>query len=1305
VPRQPSLNHARRVFHECERDFPFFFWSDHLLTRAYLSLFHVLSFYKSPGSLFPLAFDNRTLAWKMAESGFKQKLDRLAKSPGDMILWSEIASTMKESDRKAFIKCLQQNALLLKEFTSLLESDPKIVADFKISLQEMDSLEPFITNLANLEALMGSQAKGGLGPTSKPPSAVEPVKKGAKPGKSAALADIDSDLDEILGDDSGGKAGAEQVAIQQQLEEITEADKFSVQKKEKEYQDLIRSASSKIYSYSEQDIDEVITTYKKALSLKADSAIDWYNLAQAFLKRAQKTAGVFSYSFEGHYKDLSDFYESRNATKRAVKLDLEDKTYWEHLTMIYEIMGKKPLALYCAKKTLEMQISQEKRLSESGLGSSSDLQGAASAIVKQKVETLQKEAGSELDPFDEDAVAAWESKARKEKLQKGLPLDHLELYQEALETYNAGDMEATKNLLAKATKIKQDFLEAWVLLAEIKTQAAIETTDREIQHIEFSDVNRCLDKAIEINPDSIEPYKIYAKQYEFLDSRDNFIRVLDKIIELEPENWEYRKKVADVNLEKGLNFHIYGDAVQADKYLHKAIEMYPYDAKPWTWLGKNYILRGQLDEAIKALRESLRLEEQNLGATEGLIEAYLVLASQHEQTKHYDDALRDINEVFTLDPENEKAKAVQSLIIDDYCDIGFDALGEKKLTQARQQFQKALSIMPDTPFALAGIARVENGEGHIDTALESLDKALEGWTDRIVNYADEFVLQAATETFKEIVTTSTAAIPALAHTTKCLQAYLESFMNFVPFMHADRIHIGHVYQEMMQFFFDLASVASTRSNTNAQKVLDSFQASGLASHYAAIADWKGSRGAGDASIVQARILVLKDLKFFLDRLFNMFLFKSDSKKINNSIVFINFLRQDLSFTIKEIYDALEFLENGQGVIKVFDQLATYMHVASAKIRTAEANIVKVFKPIVSIQPHPSADVQAVITNEPKLVFMTKNLQPIESAIFTGKATRIKPSDAQWSPDGNKLLVSESKLEKRSFKALLQHGNQIMMLDLTNDPMLNPGANAFALDPEALEQQITTIELDQIAIAIGWKDDATFQALLKNGILMRWTLKEGALNQKSTKLQIGEDDLVALSPNQEVLAIFSGEKKTLTYINIRTDKVFRFALDTTAKPISVKWDNVSAMAHFLLKKGEGSYVIGLASSDGTIKMPLEFEEKDLNEDVFEVIAKGQHAFYLLRAGKKYIVTEASRSMWMEFPVEVDLAALLDRGILDVQWISLHEVRFFMEDSIIRLDLTQKMKQMLMDRITFLERFPRQTFAEKAVWLKDMRDLLA
>ncbi|MEX2682050.1 MAG: tetratricopeptide repeat protein [Candidatus Sigynarchaeota archaeon] len=1239
----------------------------------------------------------------MAESEFKEKLDRLTKSPGDMALWSQITSTLNDQTRKLLITCLQQNPVVLKKFTSLLESDPKIASEFKITLQEMDALEPFIANLKNLEELLESPEKSTEIP-SKPGNAKEAIQKGTKPGKSTALDDIDTDLKDIFGDSIASEKITDSDAIKQQLEEITEADKIANQKKEETYKDLIRAASGKLYSYADQDIDDVISIYKKALALKADNAIDWYNLSQAFLKRAQKRVGVFSYSFEAHYKDLTDFYESRNAIKKAVQLDPNEKAYWDQLTMIYEIMNKKPLALYCAKKALEMQISQEKRLSSSGLGNASSIQGAASAIMKEKVETLQKEAGFELDPFDEDAVAAWESQTRKEKIKKGLPLDHLELYEEALETYNAGDMEATKNLLSKATKIKDDFLEAWILLADIKCQSAMETKDREIQQIEFSDVNRCLDKAIEINPDSIEPYKIYAKEYEFLDSRDNFIRILEKIIELEPENWEYRKKVADVNFEKGMNFHIYGDTVQADKFLHKAIELYPYDANSWTWLGKNYLLKGQQVEAIKALREALRLDEGTLGAKESMIDAYYDLATKHKNAKQYDDALQDIKEIFSLDPDNEKAKAVQSLIIDDYCDMGFEALEQKDLVHARQHFQKALSIANNHPFALVGIASVENGEGHIDKALEFLDKALEEWASLIVDSTDEFVLQAAIETFKEIVVGSTTTIQALAQTTNLLKAYLDSFMNFVPFMHADRIHIGHVYQEIMQFFFDLAAIASTQRNVNALRVLESFGASGLPSHYTAIGDWKGSRASGNETIARARILVLNDLKFFLDRLFNMFLFKSDTTKINNSVVFINFLRQDLSLTIKEIYDALEFVENGQGVIKVFDQLATYTHTASAKIRTTEASVLKVPKPIISIQPHPAADVQAVITKEPKLVFMTKNFQPIESAIFTGKTARIKPSVVQWSPDGKKLLVSESKLEKRTIKALMQHDNKLMMLDLASDPMFNPGSLMLALDDAALEQHVTMIELDQSAVAIGWKDDTTFQALLKNGILMRWTPGETSLNQKSTRLQIGENDFLAASPNQELLAILSTENKALTYINIRTDKIFRFTLDTPIKPISVKWDNMSARTHFLAKKETGEYVIGFAGSDGTIKMPLTFEENDLNEDVFEIIASGQHFFYLMRTSKKLIVTEASKSMWMEFPIEIDLAALLDRGILNMQWMSLKEVRFYMEDSIIRLDLTGKMKQMLSDRIGFLERFPRETFIEKAKWLKDMQQLM-
>nr|MDO8112495.1 hypothetical protein [Candidatus Sigynarchaeota archaeon] len=1230
----------------------------------------------------------------------QKDLETLAKTPDDVVKWSEVAKSLNPSNRQSFITFLQQNPPALKKFVNLMESDPKMVASFKISLNEMDSLEPYIENLKNLEGLLNLIA-GKKPDDTKTGNTGSSVPSNDAPKKSDALKDIDADLEEIFNESKPGEA---KVSLQEQLEELDGEDKFTKEKRESEYQELIRKASSKIYSYSDQDIDEVIELYKKAFLLKEGTAADWYSLAQAHLKRAQKKVGVFSYSFEAHYKDLTDFYDALNAAKKAVKLDPKDKSYWENLTMIYEIMTKKPMALYCARKTLEMQLAQEKRLSSSGLLGTTSLQGVAGSVIKEKVETLEKEAGAEIDPFDEGTVAAFESKARKEKIQKGQPLDHFELYIEAAEHYANGDIETTKNLLTKATKLKPAFLEPWLLLAEIKTNAAMADTDKELQHIEFSDATRCLERAIEINPHSIEPYKLFAKQYEFLDSRDNFIRVLDKIIELEPENWEYRKKLCDIFLEKGLHFHIYGDAVQADRFLHKAIDMYPYDSNPWKWLGKNYLLKNQFTEAIKALQESIRLEADNPGAKEGLIEAFILRAQDHEKGKRFDQALQDIEEIFSLDEDNDKASALQVSIVDDYCEMGFDALDAKNYEDAKTCFEKALSIKNDHPFGWIGIAKYAIATNDVNKALEAFNKALEEWNVGIINYNDEFVLQTALDVFKEIIANKLPYAPGIEQAAEQFKNYLEGFMNLVPFIHADHVHLGHVYVNLFQFFLELAGSITRDNDKNASKLLATIKAQDLPAHQAIVVDWKATRGTSEPSILQNRMLVLKDIKFFLDRFFNMFLFKTDNTKVNNIITFINYLRQDFALTIKEIYDALEFIENGQSVIRTFDLLATYTHVVSSKLRSNDVSIFKTAKPLISIHPNPRLDIMAVITKDLRLMFMTNSFQPLESAIFTGKSTKIKPIDAQWNPDGNKLLLTESKIEKRSLKSLIQHGNQVMMLDLTFDPMINPKQNALALDPKLLEKQIGTIELDQNTTAISWKDNNVFQALLKSGILMRWTLKEGNLDQKATRLQIGEIDLVAESPNQELIAILSSEQKILTYVNIRSDQVFKFSFEQAMKPISLKWDNKSIMAHFLAKKENGQYTIGLASRDGKIKFVAEFDQKDLNEDVFEPIVAGQHAFYLLRAGKKFIVTEASYSMWMEFNIEVDLHSVLERGILNMQWASLKEIRFFMDDAIIRLDLTPKIKQMLSDRITFLERFPRSTFIDKATWLKDMRAVL-
>src|SRR5271157_32521 len=1246
----------------------------------------------------------------MGDEKLRQILENLLENPDDSANWSEISNLLDADNRALFFTYLEENPTLLKHFIALMDSNPAISSEFDLTLQEADALEPFIENLNNLpestEAVphgIGKYAENAPLPTS-PKSIRE------QPGKpSHELEQIDADLADIL--DTGEEMPDGKASFQKQLEELDEEGNFAKQKRDNDYQAIIRDASKKLYSYNDQDIDEVIALYTKAFTIHGEgTAMDWYNLGQTFLKRAQRKVGVFSYSFEGHYKDLSDYYEGLNASKKAVQLAPEDKTYWEILSTIYEIMGKKPIALFCARKSLALQLDQERWIAGSTLLDSTVNQSAASEMIQKKIDALQAETEIEIDPFDDNAVAAWESQARKEKEQNGMPLDHIELYSEALEAMENGDVEAAKNRLSKATKLKPDFFEPWILLADIQTRSAMSNADKELQQIEFSDASRCLERAIQINPDSIEPYKLFAKQYEFLDSRDNFIRVLDKIIELEPDNWEYRKKLCDVNFEKGLHFHIYGDTVQADYFLHKAIDQYPYDPRPWTWLGNNFILKGQYTEAISALQESFRLDPSNIGAKEGLIEAFSLRAKQYQEAKLYDDAFHDINEIFSLDPENDDAMTIQTSIVDDYCEMGFNALEAGNIEDARRQFENALSIKKDHPFCLAGIARCEIAGKDEKKALDAFNRALEEWNVEIVNYDDEFVIQAVLEIFKEIISRELPYDPGIEQAAERFKTYLEGFMNLVPLIHQDHVHMGLVYVAVFQFFLEIAAAATATGNENAGKILEPFQATELPIHQGAVGDWKATRNTNDETLMQQRILVLKDLKFFLDHLFNMFLLRSRTSNINNILTFINFLRQDLSLTIKEIYDVLDFVENGQSLIHAFDLLATYTHVASAKVRTSDLVIIKTPRPVFMTQPHPTKDVLALITREPKLAFVDREFQPIESSIFSGKAsskmvTKIKPSDVQWSQDGNKLLITENKEEKRSFKALAQHGNHIIVLDLEYDPMINPEINVMDLDPSILEHQIMSVELDQNVIAIGWKELDTFQALLKDGLLKRWKIVGGELEQKSTRLPLEENDLVALSPDQELIAMLCPEKKMLTYVNIRSDQVFKFTYTQDVKMIALKWDNASSMAHFLARAQDtGIYSIGLASKDGSIQFVVDFDEKDLNEDIFEPLVVGQQIFYLLRAGNKFIVTEASNSMWMEFPLEVDAQSVLAHTLLNLQWVNTKEIWFYLEDAIVKLDLTPKMRQMLMDRVGFLERFPRSTFVDKANWLKDMQSAL-
>ena len=610
---------------------------------------------------------------------------------------------------------------------------------------------------------------------------------------------------------------------------------------------------------------------------------------------------------------------------------------------------------------------------------------------------------------------------------------------------------------------------------------------------------------------------------------------------------------------------------------------------------------------------------------------------------------------------------------------------------------------PYYPFAWLGKAYVDLHRGEIDATFSHILKAFNEWVSDALEYSDEFVLRSILDFFDSLFKNVEEKQDQMGDLSLKFKIFIKNFMEIVPLMRGGKIYLRELYPMIFKFFLN---VARMNQNENVVTLLSTFEASPLFQQITIIKEWDSKKiDINQDAISPARKGILTSMSFFLGQLFDKFLFKCNTSKINHVVLFINFILQDFSIGIEELYHLLDKIDHGDKIIEIFDIIATTTHVTRIAIRTADLTTIKTPKPLQSIQPHPQKEILAIITNDHKLDFVNPSFKSLKSTIFSGKMTKIRASEVCWNKEGTKAIVVESKQKKRTIKSLIQGANKLVMFDFTYDPMISEMADPFDLDPELLEQQIIILELNQNALAIGWQNESVFQALLENGMLARWSLENGEVNQQNIDLEINDNDLIEMSPDQQFLAIVHEGQNQLKFINLITDKVFNYKLDEGITPIQISWDQESSMVHFLARNKNNNYIIGHTTKDGKIEYTSELGIKTLEEEIFIPIFVGIHILYLMKMGNRLIICENSNLIRMEFPMEVDVQSLVQKGILEIEWKNIHEITLFLNiPNIVKADLVSKFSEMIDERVKFLEQFPRETFIERAQWLKSLKSSL-
>jgi len=195
-----------------------------------------------------------------------------------------------------------------------------------------------------------------------------------------------------------------------------------------------------------------------------------------------------------------------------------------------------------------------------------------------------------------------------------------------LQSLPLGDENAARKALSKVA----DSNEA---SPEVKAEAlALRSTVLKDEEKQLADLNR----AIELQPDKPDYYRLRAQHYYESEKFDDALADIDRALKFEPDQ-------AATNELRGMILLGQNKYDEALKSFDKASELVPGAAMPFQHRGQLYHQKGDLPKAIEQLSKALELQPDN-------ILALMDRASVNFELKQYDKALEDIEQAIKIQP-------------------------------------------------------------------------------------------------------------------------------------------------------------------------------------------------------------------------------------------------------------------------------------------------------------------------------------------------------------------------------------------------------------------------------------------------------------------------------------------------------------------------------------------------------------------------------------------------------------------------------------------------------------------------------
>ena len=159
----------------------------------------------------------------------------------------------------------------------------------------------------------------------------------------------------------------------------------------------------------------------------------------------------------------------------------------------------------------------------------------------------------------------------------------------------------------------------------------------------YTDAEKALSKAIELNPQDAMEYNNRGIAYGKLGNTQQAIKDFNKAIELNPQD-------AMGYYNRGTVYKNLGNAQQAIKDFNKAIELNPQDSSAYNNRGNAYSDLSNTQQAIKDYNKAIELNPQHANT-------YNNRGLHYAKLGNYQQAIKDFNKLIELNPKHVEAYA------------------------------------------------------------------------------------------------------------------------------------------------------------------------------------------------------------------------------------------------------------------------------------------------------------------------------------------------------------------------------------------------------------------------------------------------------------------------------------------------------------------------------------------------------------------------------------------------------------------------------------------------------------------------